>query len=164
MTRFEAEARLGKIFHLEKFYDDQWATIARLFYGERVLLIEKTGFGKSLCYQFPATQFDGLTVIFSPLIALMRDQVSYLASLGIAAACVNSEQDTEENDRILDQAKNGRLKILYIAPERQENEQWLEAIYHSHANTTISHSLLSGDWTSRPGRKTDTAVFIVPAG
>ena len=128
MTRIEAESRLKDIFKLDKFYDDQWATISKILNGERLLLIEKTGFGKSLCYQFPATQFKGLTVIFSPLIALMRDQVKYLKSIGVEAACVNSEQEQDENSKILDKAKNGQIKILYIAPERQENQEWLDAV------------------------------------
>jgi ATP-dependent DNA helicase RecQ len=128
MTRTEAENELKSIFKFNTFYDDQWATISRIFNGERLLLIEKTGFGKSLCYQFPSTQFKGLTVIFSPLIALMRDQVKYLNSIGVAAACVNSEQEQDKNNRIFEQAKNGQLKILYIAPERQENQEWLNAV------------------------------------
>jgi ATP-dependent DNA helicase RecQ len=137
MTRSEAESKLRSIFNIDTFYDDQWATISRLFKGERLLLIEKTGFGKSLCYQFPATQFKGLTVIFSPLIALMRDQVKYLNSIGVAAACVNSEQQPDENNYILDQAKNGQLKILYIAPERQENQDWLDAIRYMNLSTVV---------------------------
>ncbi len=128
MTRAEAENRLKNLFKIPAFYDDQWATISRLFNGERLLLIEKTGYGKSLCYQFPATQFKGLTVIFSPLIALMRDQVRYLNSIGVAVACVNSEQEQDENNQILAKAKNNQLKILYIAPERQENQEWLNAV------------------------------------
>jgi ATP-dependent DNA helicase RecQ len=128
MTRSEAEIRLKNLFKITTFYDDQWATISRLFNGERLLLVERTGYGKSLCYQFPATQFKGLTVIFSPLIALMRDQVRYLNSIGVAAACVNSEQEQDENTRIFEKAKNGQLKILYIAPERQENQEWMNAV------------------------------------
>ena len=128
MNRSEAESKLKSIFKMNTFYDDQWATISRLFRGERLLLIERTGFGKSLCYQFPASQFKGLTVIFSPLIALMREQVAYLNSIGVASACLNSEQTTEENTFILQQAQKGLLKILYIAPERQENREWLEAV------------------------------------
>lgn len=128
MTRTEAESRLKNIFKFDKFYNDQWAAISRILNGERLLLIEKTGFGKSLCYQFPAIQFKGLTVIFSPLIALMRDQVKFLKSIGVEAACVNSEQEPDENSKILDKAKNGQLKILYIAPERQENQEWLDAV------------------------------------
>lgn len=127
MNRIEAENKLKKIFGLEKFYDKQWETINKIFQGKRVLLIEKTGFGKSLCYQFPATQFGGTTVIFPPLIALMRDQVKKLNSLGINAKCINNEQSLEENRKIIEEIKQGEIKILYIAPERQENYEWIEA-------------------------------------
>ncbi len=127
MNRFEAEKKLKQIFGFEKFYDEQWETIEKLFAGERVLLIEKTGFGKSLCYQFPATQFDGMAVIFSPLIALMRDQVNALNEKGISARYINSEQSKEENNQVIQDALHGKIKILYIAPERQENSEWIEA-------------------------------------
>ena len=127
MTRQEAETILQRTFKLPKFYDEQWLTIDKILKGEKVLLIEKTGFGKSLCFQFPATVFKGTTVIFSPLIALMRDQVKKLTSLGISAKCINSEQTPEENTQIINEAKQGKIKILYIAPERQENSEWIEA-------------------------------------
>ncbi|MDT3696232.1 MAG: RecQ family ATP-dependent DNA helicase [Ignavibacterium sp.] len=127
MTRQEAETILQQTFKLTKFYDEQWITIEKILKGEKVLLIEKTGFGKSLCFQFPATVFKGTTVIFSPLIALMRDQVKKLTVLGISAKCINSEQTPEENSQIINEAKQGKIKILYIAPERQENSEWIEA-------------------------------------
>ena len=127
MTRHEAEIILQKTFKLPRFYDEQWRTIEKILNGEKVLLIEKTGFGKSLCFQFPATVFPGITVIFSPLIALMRDQVKKLTSLGISVKCINSEQTAEENTQIIEDAKQGKIKILYIAPERQENSEWIEA-------------------------------------
>ena len=127
MTRNEAELKLKKIFGFDEFYDEQWETIDMLFRGKRMLLIEKTGYGKSLCFQFPATQFDGITVIFSPLIALMRDQVNSLIKKGIPAKHINSEQTHEENSQVIQDAINGKIKILYIAPERQENQEWIEA-------------------------------------
>ena len=127
MTRSEAEIKLKRIFGLDHFYDEQWRSIERILRGERILMIERTGFGKSLCYQFPATQFDGITVVFSPLIALMRDQVRSLCERGIPAAYINSEQSYEENQNSIQRALNGDIKILYIAPERQENEEWVEA-------------------------------------
>jgi len=127
MNREEAEKILQVRFKLSKFYEEQWTTIEKILNGERVLLIEKTGFGKSLCFQFPALIFKGATVIFSPLIALMRDQVKKLNSLGISAKCVNSEQTREANFEIIADAKAGKIKILYIAPERQENSVWIEA-------------------------------------
>lgn len=128
MNRKEAEAMLKEKFRLEHFHDEQWKTIGHILKGEKVLLIERTGFGKSLCYQFPATVLPGVTIIFSPLIALMRDQVKKLNSLGIPAACLNSEQSVAENNGIIQDAVNGKLKILFIAPERIENLQWTKAV------------------------------------
>ncbi|MDP2174063.1 MAG: RecQ family ATP-dependent DNA helicase [Candidatus Cloacimonadaceae bacterium] len=128
MDRDQAEKILKSRFGLDHFYDEQWIAISRILRGERVLLIERTGYGKSLCFQFPAVQFAGLTVVFSPLIALMRDQVSKLQALGIAAKCINSNQTVEENLAVIAEAKQGSLSILYIAPERQENSLWLEEV------------------------------------
>lgn len=125
MERTEAELILNSKFRIEKFFDTQWIVINKLLKGERVLLIERTGFGKSLCFQFPAVLFDGITIVFSPLIALMRDQVNKLNSLGIAARCINSNQDDAHNSSIIREALHGEVKILYIAPERMENAEWL---------------------------------------
>lgn len=128
MNRQKAEIKLKQIFGFDHFYNDQWSVIEKVLNKERVLVIQKTGFGKSLCYQFPATQFDGLTIVFSPLIALMRDQVASLNKRGIAARCINSNQSQEENDAIIELAKKGELKILYIAPERQGSSSWQEGV------------------------------------
>jgi ATP-dependent DNA helicase RecQ len=128
INREQAEIILHERFKIGRFYDLQWEIINRLLSGERILLIEKTGYGKSLCFQFTAILLEGLTVIFSPLIALMRDQVNKLQALGIAAKCINSNQTTEENNEIMKEAKQDKLKILYIAPERQENYQWIEEV------------------------------------
>lgn len=128
LSRVEAEEILQDRFGLQRFYDEQWEAISRILRGERILLVQKTGFGKSLCYQFPAICFEHLTVIFSPLIALMRDQVNSLQALGIAAKCINSSQTPEENAEIISEAKRGLLKILYIAPERMENATWLSEV------------------------------------
>ena len=128
MNRQEAEQKLKEIFGFAHFYDAQWAAIEKILNNERVLMIQKTGFGKSLCYQFPATQLDGLTIVFSPLIALMRDQVNSLNEKRIVAKCINSNQTSEENEQILEDAKNGKIKILYIAPERQGNMSWQESV------------------------------------
>lgn len=127
MNRENAEIALKRIFGIDHFYDEQWEAIRRILNGERILMIQRTGFGKSLCYQFPATQFDGITVIFSPLIALMRDQVKALNKKGIPARYINSEQTVEENSATIQDALDGKVKILYIAPERQENAEWIEA-------------------------------------
>ncbi len=127
MDRRFYEQELKNLFGIERFYDEQWEAISRILNGERILMIQRTGFGKSLCYQFPACIFKGLTVVFSPLIALMRDQVKSLRKKGIPAAFINSEQSPEENEAVIRDAINGNLKILYIAPERQENAEWIAA-------------------------------------
>jgi len=128
MTRLQAEQTLKSTFGFNHFHDNQWIAIEKILQGQRVLMIEKTGFGKSLCYQFPATQFDGVTIIFSPLIALMREQVQKLQELGISANFISSQHTEEENNQTIDDALNGRLKILYIHPARMENVQWLETV------------------------------------
>ncbi|MBR3939625.1 MAG: RecQ family ATP-dependent DNA helicase [Bacteroidales bacterium] len=127
MTRQEAEIKLKSTFGIDHFYDDQWKAIDKILNGSRILMIQRTGFGKSLCYQFPATQFKGITIVFSPLIALMRDQVKALNNKGISARYINSEQTSEENTQNIQDAISGKIKILYIAPERQENQEWIEA-------------------------------------
>ena len=127
MDRQEHEIRLKRILGIDHFYDEQWDAIQHILNGERILMIQRTGFGKSLCYQYPATQFSGITVIFSPLIALMRDQVKALNYRGISARYINSEQSPEGNSNTIQEALAGKVKILYIAPERQENQEWIEA-------------------------------------
>ncbi|NII25900.1 RecQ family ATP-dependent DNA helicase [Pseudoflavitalea sp. X16] len=130
MTRKDAEIQLNHLFGFSQFHDLQWTVIQQLLAGKKVLFIEKTGFGKSLCYQFPATQLQGITIVFSPLIALMRDQVRSMHQKGIRAAAINSNQTDEENDAIIEQARNNELDILYIAPERMENAEWIGAAHN----------------------------------
>jgi len=128
MTRQQAEQKLNFIFGFNHFHDNQWIVIDKILQGQRVLLIEKTGFGKSLCYQFPATQFEGITIVFSPLIALMRDQVQKMQALGISANFISSQHAEEENNHTINEALNGKLKILYIHPARMESVKWLETV------------------------------------
>lgn len=137
INRTEAEQHLQRIWGFEHFYDEQWQVVERLLRGERCLLIHRTGFGKSLCYQFPATIFEGLTLVFSPLIALMRDQVRVLKAKGIDADYINSERTQEENEQTIQDAIGGKLKILYIAPERLDNSLWQESVLQMHLSMVV---------------------------
>lgn len=128
MNKVEAEAHLRRQFGYDSFRDRQWEVIQKLLNNKRILFIEKTGFGKSLCFQFPATVFPGLTLVFSPLIALMRNQVQALLDKGIEAACLQSNQSDRENEEWMRRAEEGQLKLLYIAPERLENREWMRRI------------------------------------
>lgn len=128
LSRPEAEAILSEKFGIAHFYDEQWKVIDALLHGQRILMIEKTGFGKSLCFQFPVILFDGVTIVFSPLIALMRDQVTNLNKRGISAGCINSGEEPETNSQTLADAIHGKIKILFIAPERQGNQEWQTAL------------------------------------
>lgn len=121
ITRWEAENKLREIFWFDKFYDDQRDCIEKILDWKRVLMIQRTWFWKSLCYQFPAALFEGITVIFSPLIALMKDQVANLNNHWISANFINSDQDEDEQIRIFSKAVRWEIKILYIAPERLDN-------------------------------------------
>jgi len=104
------------VFGFASFREGQAEIIETILAGRDVLAVMPTGSGKSLCYQLPALLRDGLTVVVSPLIALMRNQVAQLRDYGVAAASLNSSNDAGENRRILDQIERGALRLAYIAP------------------------------------------------
>ncbi len=108
---------LKKYFGYDSFRPNQQEIIENVMKGNHTLTIMPTGGGKSLCFQLPALAMEGTTVVISPLIALMKDQVDALESNGIAAAFFNSSQPQEEQSQILLDLLENRLKLLYVAPE-----------------------------------------------
>ncbi len=115
---FDAAPMLRDVFGFDKFRPGQEQIIDAVTAGENVLAIMPTGGGKSLCFQLPALMRDGVTVVISPLIALMRDQVRALQEAGVAAGALTSGNTAEETDAVWDALEGGRLKLLYMAPER----------------------------------------------
>jgi ATP-dependent DNA helicase RecQ len=115
---------LSSHFGHDTFRPGQEDVIARIIASRPTLAIFPTGGGKSLCYQLPALALDGLTLVVSPLIALMRDQVDALQARGIPAARLDSTLDPDEGKSIVAQLDAGALKLLYIAPERFANERF----------------------------------------
>ena len=109
---------LRSTFGFEDFRPGQGAVIESVLAGADVLAIMPTGSGESLCYQLPALLRDSLTVVVSPLIALMRNQVAQLTSYGVAAASLNSANDFAENRGINDRLARGDLRLVYVSPER----------------------------------------------
>src|SRR5580692_3478172 len=105
-----AERVLHKTFGFEAFRAGQGEIIAAVLNGRDVLAVMPTGSGKSLCYQLPALLRDGLTIVVSPLIALMRNQVAQLCGYGIPAAALNSANDPPENRAVLDRIARGELR------------------------------------------------------
>jgi ATP-dependent DNA helicase RecQ len=121
-----AQHRLRTIFGFAEFRPGQAEIVSAILEGRDVLAVMPTGSGKSLCYQLPALVRDGLTVVVSPLIALMRNQVAQLNANGIAAASLNSANDPAENRAILERIGCGELRLVYVAPERLLKSDTLE--------------------------------------
>jgi ATP-dependent DNA helicase RecQ len=113
-----AQRTLRTTFGFEAFRPGQADIVDAILDGRDVLAVMPTGSGKSLCYQLPALVRDGLTVVVSPLIALMRNQVAQLRGYGVAAAALNSANDASENRSVLDQIARGELRLVYVSPER----------------------------------------------
>jgi ATP-dependent DNA helicase RecQ len=116
---------LQQTFGFEVFLPGQEAVIAAVLAGRSALAIFPTGQGKSLCYQLPALHLPGLTLVVSPLMALMKDQVDFLVGKGIAAARLDSSLDFSEVNAIYDRLHRNELKLLYVAPERFSNERFV---------------------------------------
>jgi ATP-dependent DNA helicase RecQ len=119
---------LAERFGFAAFKPGQEEVIGHLLGGRSAAAVFPTGGGKSLCYQIPALMLPGLTLVVSPLIALMKDQIDALAARGIAARRLDSTLDLDEYRTVMDEVRSGRLRLLYVAPERFVNERFCQAI------------------------------------
>jgi len=125
-----AEQVLRDTFGYQQFRPGQQTIIQESLNGRDCLVVMPTGGGKSLCYQIPALVREGLTLVVSPLISLMKDQVDQLLANGVAAACLNSTQNREEQQEVMAGCRTGRIRLLYIAPERLMMDNFLEQLTH----------------------------------
>ena len=119
---------LKEIFGFSNFRNGQEKIIDSVNSHDNVLAIMPTGAGKSLCYQLPAVLREGTSLVISPLIALMRDQVRSLAQAGVTAAALHSHNTDEETETMLENARMGKLKMLYVAPERLGSRNFINLI------------------------------------
>ncbi len=128
MSIDKAKEILKHRFGYDEFRMNQEAAIRSVLSGKDCVVLMPTGGGKSLCYQIPALMLDGLTGVISPLIALMKDQVDALRANGVEAAFLNSTQTATEQTQVFRDVRGGKLKLLYVAPERllQSGDQFLD--------------------------------------
>ena len=128
MTIAHAREILKHRFGYDSFRMNQEPVIESVLAKKDCVVLMPTGAGKSLCYQIPALIFDGLTVVISPLIALMKDQVDALRANGVEAAFLNSSQTAAEQVEVFRGVRSGNVKLLYVAPERllQSGDQFLD--------------------------------------
>src|SRR5262245_15323701 len=133
-TSASASALLHSVFGFSEFRPGQEEVVSAVLAGENVLAVMPTGSGKSLCYQLPAIVRPGLTLVVSPLIALMRDQVRALTGAGVAAGSLNSSNEPAENARVMKLLRQRELRLLYVAPERLARPDTVEMLAESHVS------------------------------
>ena len=117
---------LQQFFGYSSFRKGQQEIIDAILAGKDILAVMPTGAGKSICYQVPALLLPGITIVVSPLISLMQDQVKALAEAGVRAAYINSSLTESQIATAFRLAKQGAFKVIYIAPERLETSRFLE--------------------------------------
>jgi ATP-dependent DNA helicase RecQ len=122
----KAQRLLESHFGYSSFRNGQELAIQSVLAGENTICVMPTGGGKSICYQIPALVLPGTTIVISPLISLMKDQVDALVQVGIPAAFINSSLSYNEANERIREAKQGMYKLLYIAPERLESREFIE--------------------------------------
>ena len=121
---------LQDFFGHSQFRNGQEQIIDSILAGRDCLGVMPTGAGKSMCYQIPALMFDGITIVVSPLISLMKDQVNSLIQSGVRAAYLNSSLTAAQYEMAISNAARGMYKIIYVAPERLETWGFLDFATH----------------------------------
>lgn len=121
----DVRSALRSYFGFQQFRPGQEAVIGHLVAGRSAAAVFPTGGGKSICYQLPALLLDGVTLVVSPLIALMKDQIDALVARGIAAQRLDSTLSADRYRDVMQQVHSQSLKLLYVAPERFQNERQL---------------------------------------
>ena len=143
----QPEYILKKYFGYESFREGQELLVNGILSGVDTLGVMPTGAGKSICYQVPALIMEGVTIVVSPLISLMKDQVSALNQVGIHAAYINSSLTARQVSLALQYAKEGKYQLIYVAPERLETEEFLDFAFHTKiAMITVDEAHCISQW------------------
>ncbi|MGH9837035.1 MAG: RecQ family ATP-dependent DNA helicase, partial [Blastocatellia bacterium] len=127
-TLDDAQSALERHFGFSRFREGQAGVIEAVLAGQDVIVVMPTGSGKSLCYQLPALLFEGTTLVISPLIALMKDQVDALRRIDVRAAYLASSQTARERRDVLQDVRAGQVDLLYVSPERLREASFIQAL------------------------------------
>ena len=133
----QASKILKQYFGYDSFREGQEELVGSILEGQDTFGIMPTGAGKSICFQVPALIMDGITLVISPLISLMKDQVEGLNQAGVHAAYLNSSLTAGQYQKALGFAKEGRYKIIYVAPERLVTDSFLDFALHAHISMLV---------------------------